>query len=483
MGMTDNTQNFVFDRRPIWVIIFDRMRRWIFLLLIFAAFAFLLNQEGPADLSREGYKVLCVFFLCVSLWSTNLIPLSVTSLLAIAAIPLLGIMSASDTYSFFGNKAVFFILGAFILSAAMIGCGLSARASMWVLETWGSSPAKLIAAVYFFGAVGSCFMSEHAVAAMMFPLIFEIVNALKLKQRDSRFGKGLFFAMAWGCIIGGAATVLGGGRVPLALEILEQSTHGESTLGILQYSVLSFPLVVLLILLGWVILRIMFAPDITDIRAARETLHQKLQAMGKVKLAEKGIALVMAITLFCWFFYGEELGIANIAIISIVFLFVFNLITWNMVEKHVNWAIILMYGGAICLGEVMAHSGAAHWLAKQIFAGTIQSSAGFLLTIAFLSMLFTTFMSNSAVIAILLPPALSMCQTYSIDPTVAAMTVILPSNFAFILPMATPASALAYSSRFFSLREMVVSGSVLGVLGMLCYAFLLFVYWPMIGFQ
>lgn len=483
MGMTDKTQDIFFDRRPIWVIIFDRMRRWIFLALIFAAFAVLLNLEGPSDLSREGYKILCVFFLCVSLWSTNLIPLSVTSLLAIAAVPLLGIMSAADTYSFFGNKAVFFILGAFILSAAMIGCGLSARASMWVLETWGSSPAKLIAGVYFFGAVGSCFMSEHAVAAMMFPLIFEIVNALKLKQRDSRYAKGLFFAMAWGCIIGGAATVLGGGRVPLALEILEQSTRGESTLGILQYSVLSFPLVLLMIAFGWVVLRLMFAPDITDIRPARETLHRKLQAMGKVKLVEKGIALVMAITLFCWFFYGEELGIANIAIISIVILFVFNLITWRMVEEHVNWAIILMYGGAICLGEVMAQSGAAHWLANRVFAGTIQSSGGFLLTIAFLSMLFTTFMSNSAVIAILLPPALSMCQTYSIDPTVATMTVILPSNFAFILPMATPASALAYSSRFLSLREMVVSGSVLGALGILCYAFLLFVYWPMIGFQ
>ena len=68
----------------------------------------------------------------VSLWTSNVIPLSITSLLAIAAIPMLGIMDASQVYSFFGNKAVFFILGVFILSASMIGSGLSTRLSMWV---------------------------------------------------------------------------------------------------------------------------------------------------------------------------------------------------------------------------------------------------------------------------------------------------------------------------------------------------------------
>lgn len=139
-------------------------------------------------------------------------------------------------------------------------------------------------------------------------------------------------------------------------------------------------------------------------------------------------------------------------------LFVFNLITWEKVERHVNWAIILMYGGAICLGEVMAETGAALWLAEGLFDGFIFSPVMFLVTLALMSTLFTTFMNNSAVIAVLLPPALSLCPAYGIDPVVAAMTVILPSNFAFILPIATPASALAYSSRCIPLREMILAG-------------------------
>ena len=76
-----------------------------------------------------------------------------------------------------------------------------------------------------------------------------------------------------------------------------------------------------------------------------------------------------------------------------------------------------------------------------------------------------------------------MCEAYGISPALATLTVILPSNFAFILPIATPASALAYSARYFSLGEMVRAGSLLSLLGMACYLFLLFFYWPMIGFK
>lgn len=479
----EETPKIIVDRRPLWIVLFDRMRRPIFLALIFFIFVVLLNQEGPEDLSEEGYKVLCLFFLCVSLWATNLIPLSITSLLAIAAIPLLGILDATQAYSFFGNKAVFFILGVFILSAAMIAGGSSIRLSVWALETWGQSPLKLMTSIYFFCAISSCFMSEHAVAAMMFPILHEIVSSLKLDGKTSAFAKSLFFAMAWGCIIGGTTTVLGGGRVPLALEILEKSTQGKSTIGILEYTSLSFPLVILLLLSGWFILRLLFPPDIDDIEPARKVLRSKAADLGIMNFQEKGIAFVMGITLITWFSYGDELGIANIAILAIVALFVLNLITWKKVEPLINWAIILMYGGAICLGEVMAVSGAALWLAQHLFEGVIHSAPAFLIAIAVLSTVFTTFMSNSAVIAILVPPAISMCATYGISPALAVLSVILPSNFAFILPIATPASALAFSSRFLTIKEMMGSGTLLSLLGMVSYLILLFGYWPLIGFE
>lgn len=483
MSDTPEEEKIIIDRRPLWIVALDRLRGGVLVVIFFALFFIFLNLEPPSDLSTEAYRVLCLFLLCVGLWTTNVIPLSVTSLLVIAMVPLLGVMEASEAYSFFGNKAVFFILGTFILSGAMIATGVSTRLSLWVMERWGKDPRSLVTSIYLFGAVSSCFMSEHAVAAMLFPIVKEIADALKLSAGRSVYGKALFFAMAWGCIIGGTATVMGGARVPLAIEILEKTTQYESTLGILQYSQLAMPLVLLLLAGGWAVLFVGLRPDLEDIRPALDTLRQKHSQLGKVSFQEAGVATVMVITLFFWFVYGESLGIANIALLSIVALFIMNLITWKQVDPHVNWAIILMYGGAICLGEVMASSGAALWLAQQVFEGFITSPLMFLVTLAVMSTLFTTIMSNAAVIAILLPPALSLCSAYGISPAVATLTVVLPSNFAFILPIATPASALAYSSRFISLKEMMTLGGVLSLVGIGGYMFLNLVYWPLLGFQ
>ena len=482
MNATETSPNIIVDRRPMVLVILDRLRREILLAVFFVAFFILTSIEGPADLSEEGYKVLCVFFLCVSLWTTNLIPLSITSLLAIALIPMMGIMDAAEVYSFFGNKAVFFILGVFIMSAAMIACGLSARLSIWVIDNWGDSPSHLLTAIYFLSAFCSCFMSEHAVAAMMFPIVLEIVNALNLSKEDSSFGKGMFFALAWGCIIGGTATVFGGGRVLLGVEILEKTAH-ETSIGILEYTQLSFPMVIILFICGWVALKLSFSLDVKDIEPVHRILQKKLEVMGAVSIKEKGIAGVMFLTLIAWLFFSEDLGIANIALVAIVLLFVLNLINWKMVEEHVNWSIILMYGGAICLGEVMSKSGAALWLAKHAFEGTSYSVPVFLLIVAVLSAVLTNFMSNSAVIAVLLPPALSMSDTYGVSFSMVAMTVILTSNFAFMLPIGTPASAIAYSSGFITIGDMARTGFSLSLLGMIAFAILLFFYWPMIGYH
>ena len=147
------------DRRPLWIVLFDRLSRYLFLALFFGVFSLMLLQEGPSDLSSEGYKVLCLFVLCVLLWSTNLIPLSITSLLAIAAVPLLGVMKASQAYAYFGNKAVFFILGVFILSASMVACGLSTRISIWVMKNWSNTPSQLIISILLFRGLGNTTIS------------------------------------------------------------------------------------------------------------------------------------------------------------------------------------------------------------------------------------------------------------------------------------------------------------------------------------
>ena len=90
------------------------------LLLGAAAFFAVRMMPAPDGLQPAAQRALAVFVVCLVYWVTNVLPLMVTSLLAMVLLPLTGVLSAKDTYALFGNEAVFFILGAFILAAALM---------------------------------------------------------------------------------------------------------------------------------------------------------------------------------------------------------------------------------------------------------------------------------------------------------------------------------------------------------------------------
>ncbi|HYV57885.1 MAG TPA: SLC13 family permease, partial [Candidatus Nitrosopolaris sp.] len=125
------------DTRPLWRILVGRAYRPTVLLVGFVAFLTLRVIEPPAGLPPEGQKALAVFAICLVYWVTNALPLMVTSLLAMVLLPTTGVLSAKDTYALFGNEAVFFILGAFILAASLMKCGLSTRIAITILRRFG----------------------------------------------------------------------------------------------------------------------------------------------------------------------------------------------------------------------------------------------------------------------------------------------------------------------------------------------------------
>src|SRR5262245_31286307 len=114
----------VIDTRPLWRILASRTYRPIALGVGVAAFLVVRGMARPEGLSDAGQSALAVFALCLVYWVSNVLPLMVTSLLAMVMLPATGALSAKETYALFGNEAVFFILGAFILAAALMKCGL-----------------------------------------------------------------------------------------------------------------------------------------------------------------------------------------------------------------------------------------------------------------------------------------------------------------------------------------------------------------------
>ena len=61
------------------------------------------------------------------------------------------------------------------------------------------------------------------------------------------------------------------------------------------------------------------------------------------------------------------------------------------------------------------------------------------------------------------------------------MAVVLPSNFAFMFPISTPVTGIAWSGGFFTPQLVARTGLALHLFSWTAMAVLIFVYWPAIG--
>lgn len=469
------------DNRPLWLIVIDRTSRYQILAGLIIVTGILFQIQPPEGLSIQGYRSLVLFGATIFLWVSGLLPMAVTALLSMAILPLAGIMTEKQAFAQFGNEAVFFILGAFILAAAMTGTGLSARLARTMMARYGRTPRRLALTVFCLAAGLSFCMSEHAVAAMLFPVVGEISDSLGLKAGKSSYARLLFMAIAWGCIIGGIATFLGGARAPLAVGMLREGTGLDFSF--VEWTLAAIMIVLPLMIIGFWLLNRFFPIDIDSVEKGQQFLNRRRLEMGKLTANELITAIIVVLTIGGWMIFGRQLGMANIAILATAALFAFRVVSWNVIEEYVNWGIILMYGGSIALASALEKSGAAIWLVKKGLAAFSPTPLVIIAVVSLVAIILTECISHAAVVAILMPIGLGLAKGVGIDPKVMTLAIALPAGLAYCLPMGTPATAIVYGSGFLKSRDIIVSGAVIMALSWLLFLCSAMFIWPLIGLK
>jgi len=440
----------------------------------------LLLMSPPEGLSIQGSRCLGVAIICFTLWVFQSIPLAATSLLAIILLPTFNILGSNQVFSYFGNSAVFFLLGVFILSGAIIRTGLSKRMAFLFISRFGRSPTGILFGVTFTCAVFALFMPEHAVAAMMFPVVLEIASVLGLEKGSSALGKSLFLALAWGAVVGGIGTYLGGARVPLAAEFLRE-TYG-TRIDFLSWAAAATPISIILTAIVFFALRKRFPSEIKDVSIARTYLSEELAHMGKLSSAEIRTAIIVLCAVLGWILAGHRIGLAVISIAAAVGVFVLRIAKWNEVADYINWGVIVMYGGAIALGKALYETQSIEWLVDRIMGGTEFSPWLLIALLSALSILLTEAISNAAAVVILVPLSYGFVAQTGIAPEILTLAVTIPAGLAFCLPVGTPPNAIAFSSGYYHIRDSLSLGLFIKIVAWCIFFLVARFFWPLVGF-
>jgi len=452
-----------------------------FLLLGLLTGLTILVLPPPHGLSPEGMKCLGVAVICFSLWVLQSIPLAATSLLAIILLPTFDILGRTRVFSFFGNSAVFFLLGVFILSGAIIRTGLSKRMAFLFIKKFGKNPKGIVFGITFTSAFFALFMPAHAVAAMLYPVVLEIADALRIEKGKSPLGKTLFLSLAWGAVVGGIGTYLGGARVPLAVEFLRE-TYGRS-IGFLTWAAAATPLAVILTILVFIALIKVFPSEIKDITETRAFLEAEYKNMGKISWDELKTAIIVCAAIVVWITGGNEIGLAVVSIGAAVCIFIFRIAKWNDVADYINWGVIVMYGGAIALGKALYETQAMEWLVTRILGSTHLSPLILIAILSILSITITEAISNAAAVVILVPLSFGFVAQTGISPEIFTLVVTIPSGLAFCLPIGTPPNAIAYSAGYFHVKDSLGLGLIMKAIAWILFILMAQFYWPLLNFS
>ncbi len=447
--------------------------------LLFALLAF-----GPTlpELAGAPQRALGILALCATWWLTTPVALPVTSLLGLALLPILGVLDKTRSMELFGNQSVFFVVAAFIVAAVAVRTGLSTRVALWALHKAGRSEDRLAAGTLLVAAGLTVVIISHAVAALLLPIVIEVIRASNLGP-GSRFARRLLLSMAWGTICGSNFTMLSSARASLATGMYSawvEKHGGGAAIGFLEFSAATLVPALASLVLAYAALRWFHPPEGVPLEAAKQRLGERAAALGRVSRDERVTSLVIGGMVVALVLYGKDVGLGTIALAAAAALFVSRAASWEDAENRVNWGVALLYGGAIAVAAAIEETRALEVLVGYLPVHSIPVW-GLVGLCAALTVLITAFVSNAAAIALLLPLCLTVADQVGINARAMAILLPVAAGLDFSLPVSTPAMAMVFGTGYLRTQDSVIPGVLVSIVGTALTVAITALLWPLLG--
>ena len=446
---------------------FTATRSWFLLLgpLLAALAALYGHQSGY---SSEINIVIFVAVLCVIWWVSEAVPIPVTSLLPLALLPLLGVLTPAQVGQAYGSPLILLLLGGFLLSKAMEHSGAHRRIALGMVNLFGaSSGRRLVMGFMAAAAVLSMWISNTATTLMLLPVALAVLDACRDKARLSA---PLLLGIAYAASVGGIGTPIGTPPNLIFMQVYEETT-GQSV-SFSQWMTWAVPVVVLLVPAMALVLT----------RNLGGTLEVELPRVGPWRTEERRVMIVFALTALAWITRGEPFGgwktwlgvpqanDASVALLAVIVMFMVpngkgeRLLSWERAAT-IPWGVLLLFSGGICLAKGFVSSGLSDLLGQWLVQMTDIPTYLLILVVCLVVTFMTETTSNTASTTLLMPVLAAAAIAAGIAPEIIMVPAAMSASCAFMLPVATAPNSVVFGSGLITTARMAREGFALNLLG------------------
>ena len=438
---------------------------------------------APDDLEPAGRMTAAMAAWMAIWWASEAVPFAVTALLPLIFFPILGINNIKTTSAPYANPMIYLFMGGFIVAKAIEHWDLHRRVALNIFTLVGTRARSLVGGIMMAAALISMWISNTATSLMLLPIATSIVAVVMnsvddLTETQKRnFGITMVLGLAYGATIGGVATLVGTPPNAFLASFMEDTMGIEIGFG--QWMLVGVPVSLTLLPLGWLVLtRFAYPVNFTASEKTQVHLRDLKDELGPITTPQKRVAMIFIALALAWALRKpitaltglSGLSDTGIAIFAAILTFVIpsgdrsqrSLLTWEQAAK-LPWGILILFGGGLSLAASVSSSGLAVWLGNSLSGLGAVHFALLVIAATALVIFLTELTSNLATIATFLPVMAALAVALDQDVLLLAVPVALAASCAFMLPIATPPNAIAFSSNMVTIPNMARAGFLLNL--------------------
>ncbi len=402
--------------------------------------------------------IITLLFLAfaIVMFVTEIIPLSLTSMIVCVGLIVTGVLDWKAAFSGFIDSNVILFVAMFIVGGALFETGMANTIGGLVTKFSGSEKKTIIAVMIIVGVM-SGFLSNTGTAAILIPVVVSIANKSGFKR--SRLLMPLVFAAA----MGGNLSLIGAPGNLIGQSVLQEAM-GES-FGFFEYAIPGLPILIAGIVF-YSTIGYRFLPN-HDV-PSQDSPFDQTKDFSTVPQWKKILSLVILILTLLGMIFEKQIGIklCVTGCIGALLLIITRVISENEAIHSIDMKTIFLFGGTLSLAAALQETGAGERIADTVIRALGENPSPYVLTfvVFIICCVLTNFMSNTATTALMAPICLSIAQGMGADPKAVLMACVIGGSCAYATPIGMPANTMVLGLGGYKFMDYVKSGLPLIVL-------------------